>query len=356
MKKQTRQKGFTIIEAMIGIALGITLVAGIIQVVLASKQSYSTQQAVARVQENGRMAVEYISREARNAGYMGCMTGNDIESGVNYINLLNDSSDFSYDFGTVVQGYDNVTGNIGGVTPVAGTDALVLRVPAGSGLTVSATHSSDANVGINSVGTTVGGCPDGTDSFSSLCNGDILMLSNCSRVVVFQATNVQGLGSGIDNVVHSAGGADPGNTISSWNSHSGIGNINPGEELIKLQTAFYYIGLSTRTGRPGLFQKIGTASEVELVEDVQSMSITYGVDSSGDDGVPEVYSAANAITAANWANVVAIRIQLLIQTPETNILPTAQANLSFNGSTVDTSDRRLRQIFSTTIALRNRLP
>ena len=63
----------------------------------------------------------------------------------------------------------------------------------------------------------------------------------------------------------------------------------------------------------------------------------------------------DASGVADWASVIAIRMQLLLQTPETNVLPEAQAGLVFNGEDIDTADRRLRQVFTATVALRNRM-
>lgn len=365
--RQHAQKGMTLVEVMIGLALGIVLTAGIIQVVVASKQTYTTQQAVARVQESGRLALEYLGMDVRQTGYMGCMTGRDL-SATNFFNLLN-STDYFYDFGSVIEGFDNVTGaptklgDFSGIPVVSGTDMLVVRSPYGSGLTVDYTHASDANIGVHHVASIsdTNGCPNnaGGDKGrkSGLCDGDIVMLTNCSHVIVFQATNVQEKGNGTDLVVHSMDSDPaPGNKCASWGG-AGCGDVipsvNPGDEIMKLSMYTYFIGTSARTGRPGFFRRAGNAAPVELLEDVQSMQLTYGLDAN-NDRVPDSYVAATGV--ADWDNVVAVRVQLLVQTPEQGVLPAAQTGLSFNGQTVNTSDRRLRQVFSSTIALRNRAP
>ena len=119
-----------------------------------------------------------------------------------------------------------------------------------------------------------------------------------------------------------------------------------------MQQVVYYIRESDRTGRPGLFRKVGDATPVELIEDVQSMQLRYGVDTNGDRMI-DAYEDADDV--ADWAGVIAIRMQLLLQTPETNVLPEAQDGLAFNGVDIDTADRRLRQVFTATVALRNRM-
>lgn len=63
------QTGFSIIELMISLVLGLLLMTGVIQVFLSSRQTYATNEAIARQQENGRFALEFIARSARMAGY-----------------------------------------------------------------------------------------------------------------------------------------------------------------------------------------------------------------------------------------------------------------------------------------------
>ncbi|MQM39532.1 hypothetical protein KBTX_03561 [wastewater metagenome] len=64
-----RQQGLTLIELMIALVLGLMLSAGAVQLFIANKQSYRLQDALARVQENGRFAVHRLSRDIRMAGY-----------------------------------------------------------------------------------------------------------------------------------------------------------------------------------------------------------------------------------------------------------------------------------------------
>lgn len=67
MRRQ--QLGLSLVELMVALVLGLVLMTGIIQVFLSSRQTYTTNEAMARMQENGRFALEFISRSARLAGY-----------------------------------------------------------------------------------------------------------------------------------------------------------------------------------------------------------------------------------------------------------------------------------------------
>lgn len=53
--------------------------------------------------------------------------------------------------------------------------------------------------------------------------------------------------------------------------------------------------------------------------------------------------------------VVSVRISLLMQSIENNIASQPQS-YTFNGTTTTPTDRRLRQAFTTVVALRNRMP
>jgi len=70
-----RQSGISLIELMISITLGIFLIWGVTQSFLASKQIYRLQEGMARIQENGRLAQEFLSYDIRNAGDYGCASG-----------------------------------------------------------------------------------------------------------------------------------------------------------------------------------------------------------------------------------------------------------------------------------------
>lgn len=65
-----RQHGLSIVELMVALAVGMVLIAGILQVFLSSKNTYAVNEAMSRVQENGRFALEFIARSARQAGYI----------------------------------------------------------------------------------------------------------------------------------------------------------------------------------------------------------------------------------------------------------------------------------------------
>ena len=70
MKKQSmKQQGFTLVEIMIAITIGLLMMAGILQISAASKESSRLQRNMSFVQENIRISMEILGRDIRKAGY-----------------------------------------------------------------------------------------------------------------------------------------------------------------------------------------------------------------------------------------------------------------------------------------------
>jgi len=72
---RTRQYGLSMVELLVAMALGLLLTVGALQMMLASQQLYDTTDSQSRVQENGRFALDFLSREISKAYYQ----TNDVE-------------------------------------------------------------------------------------------------------------------------------------------------------------------------------------------------------------------------------------------------------------------------------------
>ena len=71
--RNASQRGFSLVELMIALLLGLILIMGVMQIFLASKQTYSVQQSVATMQEDARFVLSRISSELRQVGMFGCL-------------------------------------------------------------------------------------------------------------------------------------------------------------------------------------------------------------------------------------------------------------------------------------------
>ena len=65
-----RQSGLTLIELMVGLALGVLLLFGVGLLFSQNKQSYLQNEQLARLQEDARFAIEELSRDISMAGFL----------------------------------------------------------------------------------------------------------------------------------------------------------------------------------------------------------------------------------------------------------------------------------------------
>ena len=69
MSKYKQHKGFSLVELMVALTLGIFLIGGVILMYLSGKSTSTDSEALSRIQENVRFATDYLVRDLRNAGF-----------------------------------------------------------------------------------------------------------------------------------------------------------------------------------------------------------------------------------------------------------------------------------------------
>lgn len=62
-------RGFTLVEIMLAITLSLVLIAGVIQIYISSKESFRVQNELARLQDNQRIAIDFLQNDIRRAGF-----------------------------------------------------------------------------------------------------------------------------------------------------------------------------------------------------------------------------------------------------------------------------------------------
>lgn len=344
-----KQNGLSLVELMISLTLGIVLMTGVVQLFMTSRMTYNTQQGISRIQESGRMAMDFLAQDLRMAGYMGCMSRPE-----NIVSGLEGASagTYLYNFGVAVEGYTGnnhpLTGLSGASTPVEDSDVLLVRRAGGDGLTIVGATGTSANLDVapNANGNCVGDAP--------LCVGDIAVVADCNQGRVFRVTNLTNIGGGGTRIVHAVNAShDP------HNRDSQLGNqqFPPGAEVLSVNTIAYYVADSSfAPGVRSLWKKVGENPPTELIEGVERMKLLYG--RSTDPGnPPSQYVSESDINVNQWSDVSAVRVHLLLQSMEANIMPEPQS-LDFAGETLDgddVADRRMRQVFTSTIGIRSRL-
>lgn len=348
----SNQRGLSIVEIMVAMVIGLILMAGVIQVFLGSKMTYRVNEALGRLQEDGRFSLEYLSRDVRMAGYSGCSRYGPVT------NTLKGQTSLAYDFAVGITGYDNVGATPPaaltalGITPKQGTDVIIVRREADNPVRIIQ-NNNGAQLFAEVISTEAGACAGGTARISGICEGDILMVSDCRKSRIFQTGNLTttGNGTGISlNVTHPSSGT-PGNDPSSWGGASAPEDEIFGDdaEIVKVGSYVYFVGTDNV-----LYRKDGMSTPLDIAQGVENLQVLYGIDTTPTDTnqSANIYSATP--TTAQWEDVVSARLHLLIATVDDNLAEAAQT-YRYVGADVDAADRRMRKEFTSLVTLRNRV-
>jgi type IV pilus assembly protein PilW len=368
--------GFSLIELLLALTLGLVVVSGIVQLFVGNQQTYAILTGQARMQENGRFALEFISRSARSAGFLGC--AQDPETLVRGLtggwNLIPE-----VDVTRPVQAFDST--GVSTWSPVLttlprsetidtnvrfadagidtrliapGTDVLVLRGLRGGGTQLAETLQPD--------GTPLVVAPEGETDIAA---DDIVMIANCEQAAVVRVTDVDvsgdeaslslaiggvgGLPSGPGEALYRNAASVVGPTGSIPFTLSFLGRSYSEDALVGVvESSFFYVAPGLGEDDQGdaplaLWQKTGTAAPVELVQGIENLQVLYGIDTTLTDGIP---SANRYVTPGS------------IGSTADALRPVVSLRVTITANSVDAVDdgEPLRRTFTKTLLVRNANP
>ena len=374
-----RRHGFTLVELMVAMALGLILTLAVSSVYLFSKSAFSRQEQMSSLQQNVRTAFEYLASDARMVGHQGCYTGKlpapaGLATGAiatNYAvgiegyeyttagaaltlassNPANITAAANFATNTDPAGVTTIplaTISTDGLTP--GSDVLVIRTVVGKPQRLTA--DVPANATTMSVQPVSGGaCSDGsTGKVSGFCNNSHGLIASCSKARTFSVTAAASTGAFTTSNL----GPDP--------------FVAGTSEVFPMQTIVYYIKRSESGTTTSLYRRIFTGDpaggvEQELIEGVESMQLRYGVDTTTDpDGVIDGGYLTASDAATVWSRVVAVRLSLLMRAadPVPNDVAVPASGLvndvTVTYPTAASGARQFdRRVFTTTVAVRNKI-
>jgi type IV pilus assembly protein PilW len=363
-------RGFTIVEMMISLLLSSILLAGVVQIYASSKQSYRLTENVSRMQENSRFAMNILTKEIRMAGFSPCPRTDEVAI------TLTGGATSSTDFGNgAIVGFEGNVDSFPSDFPATGT-AAGNRVADSDGFILM--RGGDNSYTLGTPPHNASSAQFSVIDVTGLSNGDILMVCDNDNTAIFQANNItDNSGSADDTLVHNqgngSGSIDPGNCSKGlgYPTDCSTANGNPHSydseaQIVKMISTIYYVGISQSGNGRALYRRallnntggaVAAGAAQELVDGIESMQAIFGVDTSGDS-LANRYVTADQVGATNWNSVVSVRVALLSQTPD-------QINFEDDDNTYylagtqfdDTShgaDKRLRQVYTSTIKIRNR--
>ena len=373
-----RAGGFTLVELMVAMALGLVLMVGVASAYLFTKTAFTRQAQLSSIQQGVRTAFEYLGGDARMVGHLGCFTNspsnptNDLVSGAlpatvatNYAlgiegyefdnttaGAYTISADSPADITDPSKWRTNLTGLTtvplaalgGGLTP--GSDVLVIRTVVGKPIRLTAnTSSAGDSLAIENIAG--GTCSDGTTAMvSGFCPGSHGLIASCSAARVFSVNTVAG---STLTPVAGAAGAYPVYAQAT-------------AEVFPMQTVAYYVKRSSNNRSTSLYRRVFNGDPVagvesELIEGVESMQLRFGRDTTVDpDGIIDDYKNAQDVT--DWSRVVTIRMSLLLRSETAAAGDVALATTGrVNDVTVSypTGSKFDRRVFTSTVAIRNKI-
>ena len=321
------QKGFSLIELMIAMLLGLLVVAAAGGVFISNKRVYNAAETLGRIQENTRVAFELMSRDIREAGGNPCGTST---PAINMMNQGNNAYWDSYNDGLI--GFDNGTDAPGLTTGtaegqrVAGTDVVEIYSASGGGIRVLSHPNPSAELDVANTG--------------DIVVGDVLLVCNIGKSFIFEVTSLPGTG---DKIGHNAGVGDncsarftmpvpedpadeygcdnPDNNANSYCFTPEAGGGTCGEDssspafVARATGIRWFVGNNARQGQ-SLYRSVMAnrsntntpdteLSRIEVVEGVEDLQVTYLVAGTN-----------NYVTAAgvgDWSRVLSARLEVTLE-------------------------------------------
>lgn len=361
MRKSDKKgmRGVSLIELMVALLIGTVLVLGLVEVFAASRTAYQLSTGLARVQENGRFALDFLRRDLRMAGHLGCVndqarflpenvtTSNPPLVSTFLTPAQQAANNFAAEpvaalrFDTGIGGFDAKVGGGGAVTgsgstvTLAATPALAsaggnwspslptalwddLRGNDGAATVGDPILNSDVVVlrFFSPVGAQVTSFAPGTSAqirfapsqAARLTEGvgssfGLFGITDCRNAAVFQASSVNTT-TGVIGV-----------SVNGLNESGFLGqqNFTVGQSMLyRAESIVYYIGLN-QAGNPALYRlrynlapgaTAVTYTREEMVEGIESLQLQFGVDSrptaaarpTGNIGESMLGSAVSAMT------------------------------------------------------------
>lgn len=393
MKQLTRRsaQGFTLIELMVALGLGVLLSFGLMQVLQNTRLLSNTETSLSRVQEVGRYAVEVLAADLRKTGFYGRSDpGNiDIQSLVDFVADPNTSSLLGYEVGTngtfspalpnnsVLKKIQTGTAAAGSVVARPNSDVLYIQYATTSaGLQTLEAKSElfckNPSTAPNTLDVGLKAGETGSEANPICFDKDKpVVVSNGSRALIFKNTaNKVCINDSTSQVTLGFAQADWQKICTTDQQVPAIGkgagevagaSVLFGESLVGGVTYFVAdTGRNTPLGDDiySLYRMVGGNAAEELVEGIEYMQVQYG-EEMGTDKFR--YTDASSMNESNFAKVKSVRIGLLVQGLDRSLTEADDRSYRLLNVTIPaTGDGAhaggfyLRKPFVTTVKLRNR--
>jgi len=322
MKKQWVNAGFSLVEFLIAIVISLLLMVGVITAYLSQKKTYQLAQGLERMQENGRLATQYLRKEICMAGYVGC-------GRLTEINLQNPFTKIDFNLTTALVGFHQQrstnkyfsTGLASTFTLLKpGTDLLLLQEASSEAWPA---HGKDQQISLQSK--------------ANFKVGNLLLISNCGQGNFFQVAKIQ-------------------KSILQTTLPLAMQYQSSDSQVSRFLTIVYYVAATGRKNLAGneiyaLYRRDlndAATRPNELLEGVDDLQIQYGV--ALEPGGPlHFYTAAQV---PDWQKIRLVQLALLLTSVQA--LADAPQSYRFQKREYLAKDRCLHREWDISVALRER--
>jgi len=357
-------RGFSLIELMIAMVLGLVLSAGIFAVFNGNKQSSDLNTTMADMQESARFALNKLSSDIRMAGFQGCKDINQGGPDILAVNAPTKNLEMTAATGSVINDSKvwqpappiNVT-SLGNVIPH--THALTLQF--GSEATFPLKEDVGGNVPNRRAAIIVDTSAGISSEPFNIQKGEFAIISNCTGSDLI---SVSGVNRGTGEVSHANG-------VNKTDALTFDYFADNSTKFMRFNSNIYYIGdtgsvSADGTTITGLYQqKLPYAANnppVLMISGVENMRILFGA-RTGNDSIS--YFTPNDSDLKSQ-DIESVKIGLLMvsenqindQLDERTYTLAGQPIIAASGTSASAGthprDRRYRQAFNTTVKIRNR--
>ena len=349
--------GFTLLEIMVALTLGVLLLAPVIGLSLTQSEVYKSTHSQASIQNAENAISALLVPTVRAAGFSGCgalanAVSNLIPGGPPPLGALNITPAMLIGFDHISTAGSGSTWKIGADNEANEADTTRWSPPLDASLAGHVLPGSDVLIVLSAA---PGSQPVATASFvagsdsvwaadaSSFSVGQIVAVSDCLKSVIFSVTGISS-----NTLVHAAGSGVMANASAALPL-----NFAPGAQLVSVQQTAFFVAHGA-AGQSVLMRATWTGSTWKyepLVPGIDSMQVLYGVGTAAD-GVISRYLPASAVP--DWTLVHGVHLAFLIQGQPGSAPRGGMAAPVLLGTTViPPTDTRLRRVYELTVHLRN---
>ena len=322
-KRYHTARGFTLIELMIVLAVGLVLTLAMVSVYVNTKRNHVQNEQFSAMHENAGFAMRMLAQDLKSLGYLGRVIDSSLVSLDDTLALTQDcglaaDDDWAYDVGSF--------GYLQHVNDATAADAHTAH-----------DCIAEADVEADNDLVTVRRVKGETHT-GALQDKTVYVRSNNVSACLWLYVN------GTKDAP--TGGSCPTADFEDWPYIASVYFVRPYAEEAD-------DGIPTLC-RKSLVVPTGTSTPtmdtVCLAEGVEHFHVEYGLDTDGD-GVANQYDSAP--TAAEVDSAVSARIYVLAKSPKQDPNYTNTKSYQMGLVTVDKNDNHYRRVYSTTVLLRN---